>query len=245
MFARSVGHFVEVSLQGKVQDIAHQGTLATTRNSGDDREDVERKIHVDALQIISPSATHTYIIIPCTAHRGHGDLVCACQVSQRVRMGVLAARHSLGNSVASALPYHLSAVCASLGTDVYQIVGGTHDFLVVFDHNHRIAEVAQLVQDTYQSVCIARMQTNAGLVQDVERTDQRTAQRSSKVDALTLTSGKGIAEAVERQITQADINQEVEARTYLVQQTFGDLCIMFAQGEFGKERLQLADWHAH
>ena len=50
---------------------------------------------------------------------------------------------------------HLSAQSSCVGTDVYDIVGSTHDVFVVLYYNHGVAQVAQLPEYVYQSECVA------------------------------------------------------------------------------------------
>ena len=45
-------------------------------------------------------------------------------------------------------------------------------FLVVFDHENRVAQVAQLFQSLYQAIVVALVQTNGGLV-DTYKTPRR------------------------------------------------------------------------
>ena len=67
-----------------------------------------------------------------------------------------------------ALGDHLAAVLAGARADVDDVVGRAHRLLVVLDHDHGVAEVAQAHQRVDQAVVVALVQADAGLVEDVE-----------------------------------------------------------------------------
>ena len=81
---------------------------------------------------------------------------------------------------------HLAAVVARLGADVDDVVGGADHLLLVLHDDHRVAQVAQLLQDLDQAVRVARVQADRRLVEDVERTGEVAAQRGREVDALAF-----------------------------------------------------------
>ena len=60
-----------------------------------------------------------------------------------------------------------------VGADVDELVGGPHDFFLMLDYDNRVAHIAQGFQHTYQSLGVARVQPNTGLVQNIHRTNQR------------------------------------------------------------------------
>ena len=62
-----------------------------------------------------------------------------------------------------------------------------------------------------QAVVVARMQADGRLVEDVEHADQAAADLAGQADALGLAAGERRGGAVERQIMQADVEQEADA----------------------------------
>ena len=62
------------------------------------------------------------------------------------------------------------------GDNVYDVVGGSHYFLVVLHDNHGIVKLLQLAQYVNQTVRVSAVQTDAWLVQNIERSDKRTAE---------------------------------------------------------------------
>jgi hypothetical protein len=117
---------------------------------------------------------------------------------------------------------HFAAVAARFGADVDEVVGGADDFLVVLYDDDGVAQVTQLLQDVDEELRVARVQADAGFVEDVHGAHQGAAQRGGQVDALAFAAREGVAEAVEGQVAQSDVVQEAQARADLGQQAAGD-----------------------
>ncbi len=79
-----------------------------------------------------------------------------------------------------------AAVLAGLRAHVDEIVGAADRILVVLDHDHRIAEVAQLREGGEQAVVVALMQADRGLVEHVHHAGQAGADLAGEADALCL-----------------------------------------------------------
>ena len=73
-------------------------------------------------------------------------------------------------------------------TYVNDIVGFLHGFFVMLDHDNRIAKVTQRFERGDQLGIIARMQTNTGLVQNIQHARQGRADLCGKSDALCFTA---------------------------------------------------------
>ena len=59
-----------------------------------------------------------------------------------------------------ALRHHLAAVDARAGAEVDHVIGGADGVLVVLDHDHRVAEVAQAFERFQQPVVVALVQAD-------------------------------------------------------------------------------------
>ncbi len=94
----------------------------------------------------------------------------------------------LQHVVNRSLEHHLAAFPASLRTDVHDVVGIEHHVAVVLHDDDRVAQVAQFLQRTDESVVIPLMQSYRRLVQDIEHVDQLRTYLCGKADALTLTA---------------------------------------------------------
>ena len=73
-----------------------------------------------------------------------------------------------------------------------------------------------------QAVVVARVQADARLVEDVEHADEAAADLAGQADALGLAAGERRGRAVERQVVQADVEQEAEPAADLLEQFAGD-----------------------
>jgi hypothetical protein len=52
------------------------------------------------------------------------------------------------------------------------MVGRPHHFSVMFDDQHRIADVAEILQEANQSIVVTWMQTDGRFVEHIESADQ-------------------------------------------------------------------------
>ena len=59
------------------------------------------------------------------------------------------------------------ALFAGAGPHVHQIIGGADGVFVVFDDNHRVADVAQAGEGGKQSVVVALVEADGGFVQHI------------------------------------------------------------------------------
>ena len=87
------------------------------------------------------------------------------------------------------------------------------------------------------------MQADAGLVEDVERADETAAEGGGQVDALALAAAEAVAEAVEGEVTQADVDQEGEAAAYLYQQTLRNPGVVLVQSQVAEPLQQVGHGH--
>jgi hypothetical protein len=73
---------------------------------------------------------------------------------------------------------------ARAGADVEDVVGLADRFLVMFDDDHRVALVAQVLQRREQPVIVALVQADGGFVEHVEHAGQARADLGGQPDAL-------------------------------------------------------------
>ena len=79
-----------------------------------------------------------------------------------------------------------TAVHAGAGPEIDDVVGGADRALVVLDHDHRVAEVAQALEGGNQALVVALVQADRRLVEDVEHAHQARADLRREADALCL-----------------------------------------------------------
>ncbi len=114
-----------------------------------------------------------------------------------------------------------AAAGARSRTDVEQAVGRKHDLRVVFDHDQRVAGIAQLVHHADDAAHVARMQADRRFVEHEQRVHQGRAERGCEIDPLHFAAGQRARLPVQRQITQAHLVQVVEPRADLADQHVG------------------------
>ena len=93
------------------------------------------------------------------------------------------------------------------GPEVDDVVGGADRLLVVLDHEHGVAEVAQALERVEQPAVVALVQADRRLVEDVEHADQARADLGRQADALPLAARERAGGAVEGQVVEPDVGR--------------------------------------
>ena len=104
------------------------------------------------------------------------------------------------------------------------MIGGGDRVLVVFDHDQRVALVAQGDQRFEQRGVVARVEADGWLVEHIEHAAKVRAELCGEADALGFAAGECVARAVELQVTEADALQKCEAARDFRQDVAGDQC---------------------
>ena len=89
------------------------------------------------------------------------------------------------------------------------------------------------------------MKSYRGLIEDIKRTDQTTAERGGEIDPLTLAPGEGPRDAVEGQVPQSDVDEEPHPAAELIEQACANLHILLRQLESVQPVCQFAHRHLH
>ena len=127
----------------------------------------QRKSYIKILEIIFLRPKNRE---PCpillTALRPHLDLHFARDIrpGERLRLAHNLLRSSVG--------YQAAAVASCAGSEIDHVIRAANGFFVVLDHQHRVAQVAQIFQRGQQAAVVAMMQPNRWLVQNVKNTTQ-------------------------------------------------------------------------
>ena len=100
---------------------------------------------------------------------------------------------------------HVTTARTGLGSDLNDVVGGADHRFVVLDDDDGVAGIGQGADDRDESVDVARVQADAGFVEDEECVDERSAETAGKVDALDFAAGKGFGLTVEREVAETDL----------------------------------------
>ena len=121
----------------------------------------------------------------------------------------------------SAEKYDFAAALAGAGAHVENAVRLQHDLRIVLDDDQRVARVAQPLHHADDPLHVARMQADGRLIQHEQGVDQRGSQRGGQVDPLHFAARQRARLAIERQITQADIDEIAEAAADFAEQQVG------------------------
>ena len=150
-----------------------------------------------ALQVVFAGAAHGEGAGLLAALLRHLDPALAGQVLAGERGGVL------GDLLRRSRRDDVAAVLAGAGAEVDQVVGGHHRALVVLDHDHRVAEVAEPVEGRDQLLVVALVEADRGLVEHVHDADQTGADLGREADPLRLAAGERAGRAAEREVADA------------------------------------------
>src|SRR5690554_4533776 len=103
---------------------------------------------------MGPTENELFFRIAWYPPTGHVDALSAGEILAGQRIGM---RHDL---FGRALGHDPAAVYTRAGTDIEYMVSGTDGILVMFYHDHGVAQIAQLNEGLEQPVIVALMQTD-------------------------------------------------------------------------------------
>ena len=115
-----------------------------------------------------------------------------------------------------------AAMAARAGTKIDHVVGAADRLFIVLDHEHRVAEIAQLFERVQQAVVVAMVQSDRRLVEHVEHAPQLRSDLRGQADALAFAAGKCCRRAIQRDVAQPDGMQKLQALDDLVHDASGD-----------------------
>src|SRR5437899_4490641 len=99
---------------------------------------------------------------------------------------------------------NLTAANPRSGTEIDYEIGRAHGLFIVLDDDNGIAHVAELFEAVKQALVIARMQTNTGLIENIEDADQPGTDLTGQADALSFSPSQRRRRAIESEIMQPD-----------------------------------------
>ena len=180
-----LGAAVEARRHALVQDLVDERGLAGAGDAGDAGEGADAGSETSMSLRLCMRAPRT--VNHCSGRRRWPGS------SMRRRPARKSPVSDAGSAMTSAgVPcgHHVAAVLAGAGAHVDDVIGRAHRLLVVLDHEHRVAEVAQAQQRLDEPAVVALVQADAGLVEDVQHADQRRADLRREPDALRLAAGE-------------------------------------------------------
>ena len=146
---------VDLARDRLVERVDQEGGLAAAGDAGDAGEQAERDFGGDVLQVVAARVDdlqRAALARPALRDRHH-QLAGEVFAGDRFRVADQVLDLALGDDVA--------AVDAGAGADVEHMVGGADGVLVVLDHDHGVAEVAQPPQRFEEPRVVALVQADA------------------------------------------------------------------------------------
>ena len=227
---------IAAGCQRFVNDFVHQRRFAGAGYARDRHRQPERNLHINVFQVVSAATAEAQpVAVGAAADGGDGHAHLAGQVTAGEGAGAL--RH-LGLRAGED---NVAATLAGAGAEVNQVVGRPNDLGVMLYHQHGVAQVAQAFEDFNQAMGVAGVEADGRLVQHVERAHQPRADGGGQLNPLRFPAGQGGGEAIERQVTQADLVQEAQPVADFLQDCFGNGRLRRVQFELVEEVPSLDD----
>ena len=222
--ARHHARAVEMARGRRIERVDGEGRLARTRHAGDAGEGAERQRCGDVVEVVRPRAMDGELVPVALAPLGRdGNLAPAGEIGGGERF--LGLEHLFQR----AFGHHLAPVDAGAGAEIDHVIGGADRVLVMLDHDHRVAEIAQALQRFEQPVVVALVEADGGLVQHVEHARQARADLAGEADALALPARQRAAGPVEVEIVEPDIVEEAQPLVDFLQDGMRDLRLRFGK----------------
>jgi len=190
---------VELAGDAFEEDIVDQGALAGTGNSGDADQPPQWQLDIDFLEVVL-GCTPYDDAIPVThgPFSRHRNGTPARQVG--AGKGVFDAAQRLGRSAR----HHPAAVAAGARTEIDHPVRLANRLLVVLHHDDGVAQVAHPLESVQESPVVPLVETDRGLVENVEHAHQLRTDLGSEPDALALSAGQRPSHPIEGKVVEPD-----------------------------------------
>ena len=125
--------------------------------------------------------------------------------------------------------HDFATVLAGSGADVDNPVAFTNGFFVVFDNNHRVAQITQTSQRVDEPTVITLVQTDRRFVEHVQGANQTRTNLACEPNALRLSSRQRSRRSRQREVIEADIEQKSESSIDLFCHALGNHAISVGQ----------------
>src|SRR6185369_13222263 len=94
---------------------------------------------------------------------------------------------------------------------------------VMFDDEDRVADVTQIFENSDKSRIVTRMQADAWLIENIERSDQKRTQICRKLYSLSLAARQGRGQTAKCKVFEPDVDKKFKTTPDLEQQLFSYL----------------------
>jgi len=121
-----------------------------------------------------------------------------------------------------ALRDEITAGIARAGSEVDDEIGAADGVFIVLDDEDGVAEIAQAFERAEEALVVARVEADAGLVENVENSAEARADLRGQADALGFTAGERGCGTVEAEVAEADSEEKLDALSDFLERTGGD-----------------------
>src|ERR1041385_8100287 len=169
--------------EGIVENVFDERGFTRSRNAGHYCQQPQRKRDVDLFKIIRVGARDREVLAVWQSSLGRDfDLPGSANVQSCYRLGIF--RHIRS----SAHCYDFAAVCAGAWSKIHDVISTPDRLLIVFDHQHRVAEIAQCRQCFEKLLIVAWVKPDRGLVEHVKNSAQLRTDLCGESNTLTFTA---------------------------------------------------------
>ena len=96
-----------------------------------------------------------------------------------------------------------------------------------------------------ESAGVTAVQADAGLIEDVERTYERRAQRCAEIDALAFAATQRVGSAVQREVVESYFREEPQPALDFGEQAARHFCFVFVQLQHLEPSSEITDGHLY
>ncbi|MNS47500.1 hypothetical protein D3C72_800340 [compost metagenome] len=219
------------------QRIVDQRRFARAGHAGHARQQTNRDVQIDIAQVVAarPFERQIELFIAWRAFGRHFNLHSAREVftGQGIRV-----RHDFRRR---ALSHDLPTMHTSPRADIHNVIGQTNRVFVVFDHDHSVANITQVLERAEQAVVITLVQTNGRFVKDVQNTDETGADLAGQTNTLCFATGQRVGTAVQRQVVETDVDEELQTLANLLEDLVGDFAATASHLQLAEVLASFAD----
>ncbi len=117
------------------------------------------------------------------------------------------------------------AVPSRARTEIDHVVRAPDRLFIVLDHQHGVAQVAQILQRIQQPVVVAMVQSDRRLIEHIEHAAQLRANLRRQPNALPFAARQSRRRAIERDVSQPHGIQELQPLDNFMHDAPGNRCL--------------------
>ena len=202
-----------------IKYLIYKRRFPRTRNTRNTNKFPERNFYVYILKVILFGTFYGYeFSVTFTAFFGNGYTLSARKII--TRYGIF----TVNNFIHTTRTDNLTAVDTRTFAYIDNKICTSYGIFIVFYYDNGIAKVAKTLERFYKPCVIALMQTDAGLVQNIDNSHKRRTYLCCKAYALTLAARKSTRRARKREIIKTDAVKKIK--------TFADFLYNWARDFF-------------